>query len=78
MICNGCGFIGRVASGFLARRWGVRPVLITSTFVCVVMIFGMIGLSSVASAVVIAVIFGLFAGACTLVSPSVWVASSSD
>ncbi|MGZ7240455.1 hypothetical protein ACXWPE_09425, partial [Streptococcus pyogenes] len=50
--------------GFFANKLGVHNILVTATFVCSVLILGMIGLGSVASVVVIAIIYGFFAGTC--------------
>ena len=66
---NGCSVVGRLASGFLAGWWGVANVITLSTFICVVFVFGMIGLGSVASVIVIAIIYGFFAGSCEYCEP---------
>ncbi|KAH9858585.1 MFS general substrate transporter [Lenzites betulinus] len=62
VILNSFSFIGRLAPGFFANRLGVHNIIVVSTFCCAVMIFAMIGLKSVASVIVIAIIYGLSAG----------------
>ncbi|KIJ57087.1 hypothetical protein M422DRAFT_198467 [Sphaerobolus stellatus SS14] len=62
VILNGCSFIGRLSSGFLINKFGVNKLVIGSTACCSILIFGMIGINSVTSIVVIAVIYGYFAG----------------
>ncbi|CDO77695.1 hypothetical protein BN946_scf184969.g46 [Trametes cinnabarina] len=62
VILNACSFLGRLSPGFFANKLGVENITVVSTFVCAVLILGMIGLSSVASVVVIGIIYGFFAG----------------
>ncbi|KAI0633743.1 MFS general substrate transporter [Trametes polyzona] len=62
VLLNGCSFIGRLSPGWFANRLGVHNISVTATFCCAVLILGMIGLGSVASVVVIAIIYGFFAG----------------
>ncbi|KAI9068325.1 MFS general substrate transporter [Trametes sanguinea] len=62
VILNSCSFLGRLSPGFFANKLGVENITVVSTFICAVLIIGMIGLSSVASVVVIGVIYGFFAG----------------
>ncbi|KAI0373510.1 MFS general substrate transporter [Pilatotrama ljubarskyi] len=62
VILNACSFLGRLSPGFFANKLGVENITTLSTFVCAVLILGMIGLGSVASVVVIGVIYGFFAG----------------
>ncbi|KAI8975830.1 major facilitator superfamily domain-containing protein [Trametes punicea] len=62
VILNACSFLGRISPGFVANKLGVENITVVTTFVCAVLILGMIGLSSVASVVVIAVIYGFFSG----------------
>ncbi|PPR01029.1 hypothetical protein CVT26_015630 [Gymnopilus dilepis] len=62
VILNGSSFFGRIASSFLADVVGVGNLVVGCTFCCTVVIFAMIGISSVASVVIIAVLFGFFSG----------------
>ncbi|RDX47107.1 MFS general substrate transporter [Lentinus brumalis] len=62
VILNACSFLGRVSPGFVANKVGTGNIIVVFTFICVATIFGLIGLSSVASVVVIAVIYGLASG----------------
>ncbi|KAH9931990.1 MFS general substrate transporter [Epithele typhae] len=63
VILNGCSFAGRLLSGALAHYAGVGRVVTASAVACAVLVFGMIGLHTVASVVAIASIYGFFAGA---------------
>ncbi|KAI0829934.1 MFS general substrate transporter [Trametes gibbosa] len=63
VLLNVCSFVGRLSPGFFANKLGVHNITVVSTFCCAVLIFAMIGLGSVASVVVIAIIYGFFAGA---------------
>ncbi|KAI0675763.1 major facilitator superfamily domain-containing protein [Trametes maxima] len=62
VILNVSSFFGRLSPGFVAHVLGVGNMTVASTFVCAILIFGMIGLGSLASVVVIGVIYGFFAG----------------
>ncbi|KIJ69000.1 hypothetical protein HYDPIDRAFT_80918 [Hydnomerulius pinastri MD-312] len=62
VLLNGSSFVGRLTSGFIAPYTGVPNLMIISTFLCSVLILGMIGLSSLASVIVIGIIYGYFAG----------------
>ena len=62
VILNGTSIFGRFLSGFIAEWIGVPYAIMIAVFGSGVMIFGLIGLSGVASAVVIGVIYGYFAG----------------
>ena len=64
VIMNASSFVGRLSPGFFAQKLGVENMTLASTLACTVLIFGMIGLGSVASVVVIGVIYGFFAGTC--------------
>lgn len=61
---NASSFVGRLSPGWFANRLGSHNIIVTATFCCAILIFGMIGISSVASVVVIAVIYGFFVGTC--------------
>ncbi|CCM00176.1 uncharacterized protein FIBRA_02204 [Fibroporia radiculosa] len=62
VIMNGCSFVGRLTPGFFAHRLGIANMICVATFCCSVLVFGMIGLKSVASVVVLGIIYGFFAG----------------
>ncbi|EIW63445.1 MFS general substrate transporter [Trametes versicolor FP-101664 SS1] len=62
VIMNASSFVGRLSPGWFANRLGSHNIIVTATFCCAILIFGMIGISSVASVVVIAVIYGFFVG----------------
>ncbi|KIK69481.1 hypothetical protein GYMLUDRAFT_189154 [Collybiopsis luxurians FD-317 M1] len=68
VILNGAAFIGRLTPGLFVHRLGVANMLIFGMGACSVMIFGMIGLGKetgggeVASFVIVAALFGFFAG----------------
>ncbi|KAG2359616.1 hypothetical protein BDR07DRAFT_1378578 [Suillus spraguei] len=53
---------GRLTSGFIAAFTGVPNLVIIATFSCGVIILGMIGLSNLASVVVLCVVYGYFSG----------------
>lgn len=62
VILSVASFAGRLSSGFLARPAGVGNLLVGSTACCAILMFAMILLKTTASVVVIAVLFGYFAG----------------
>ncbi|KAG1843891.1 major facilitator superfamily domain-containing protein [Suillus subluteus] len=62
VILNGSNFIGRLTSGFIEAFTGVLNLTIVSSISCGVLILGMIGLSSLASVVVLGVLYGYFSG----------------
>ena len=64
VIMNVSSFVGRLSPGFFAGRLGVENMTLASTIVCTVLMLGMIGLRSIASVVVMGVIYGFFAGIC--------------
>jgi len=64
VILNASNFIGRVTSGYIAAVIGVPNLTIVATALSGLVILGMIGLSSLASVVVIGVLYGYFAGVC--------------
>ncbi|KAG1748485.1 uncharacterized protein EDB91DRAFT_1245186 [Suillus paluster] len=61
-ILNASSLIGRVTSWFIALFTGVPNLAIIATMSCSVLILGMIGLNSLASIVVLAVLHGYFEG----------------
>ena len=64
MILNSANLVGRVSSGFITRHTGVPVLMIITTFAFGVLILAMIGLSSLASVVVLGVLYGYFSGIC--------------
>ncbi|EGO02296.1 hypothetical protein SERLA73DRAFT_71438 [Serpula lacrymans var. lacrymans S7.3] len=62
VILNASSLVGRISSGFLADYFGVPNMVIVSMFGGAVSILGMIGLSSLASVVILGIIYGWFAG----------------
>ncbi|KAG1807021.1 major facilitator superfamily domain-containing protein [Suillus subaureus] len=61
-ILNGSNFIGRLTSGFIEAFTGVLNLTIMASISCGALILGMIGLSSLASVVVLGVLYGYFSG----------------
>ena len=57
-------FWGRLASGFAVRSIGVGNLIVLSAFCCSAINFSMAGLASAGSVVVLAVLYGFFAGMC--------------
>ncbi|KAG1733960.1 major facilitator superfamily domain-containing protein [Suillus lakei] len=74
VILNVSNSVGRVTSGFIAAFTGVPNLTIVATVSCVVINLGLIGLSNLASATVLAVIYGYFAG----LYIGVWVPLMAD
>ncbi|KAG1754141.1 major facilitator superfamily domain-containing protein [Suillus lakei] len=62
VILNVSNCVARVTSGFIAAFTGVPNLIIVATISGGVLILGMIGLSSLASVVVLGVMYGYFAG----------------
>ncbi|KAG2118698.1 major facilitator superfamily domain-containing protein [Suillus discolor] len=62
VILNGFNCLGRLTSGFIARFTGVVNLATVAAILCSMLIFGMIGLSSLASVVVLGVIYGFLSG----------------
>ncbi|KAJ7230097.1 MFS general substrate transporter [Mycena pura] len=74
VILNTSSFVGRVTPGFFAQRVGVINIIIAATGCGAVLLFCMIALKSVASVIVIGIIFGYCAGAfVTLMAPLIAV-----
>ncbi|KAG2039282.1 MFS general substrate transporter [Suillus americanus] len=62
VILNGSNFIGRLTSGVIEAFTGVMNLTILSSILCGAVILGMIGLSSLASVVVLGVLYGYCSG----------------
>lgn len=61
---NASSFIGQLTSGVLVQRFGVSAVLTSATFGGTVLLFALIGLRTLASVVVIGILYGYSAGIC--------------
>ncbi|KAH0836818.1 major facilitator superfamily domain-containing protein [Lanmaoa asiatica] len=62
VIMNTSSFIGQLSSTVLVGYFHVPTVIIMATFCCTVILFGMIGVHTVAGVVVFGVLYGYFAG----------------
>ncbi|KAG2359611.1 MFS general substrate transporter [Suillus spraguei] len=62
VILNVSNSVGRIMSGFIAAFTGVPNLTVASSFSCGVLNFGLIGLNSLASTIVLGVLYGYFAG----------------
>ncbi|KAJ7496619.1 major facilitator superfamily domain-containing protein [Mycena latifolia] len=62
VILNASGFVGRIGSGLFARSLGVVNMITVSAGCGGLVILGIIGLKSIASVVVLAVIYGFLSG----------------
>ncbi|KAF9485188.1 MFS general substrate transporter [Pholiota conissans] len=62
VIMNGCSFVGRLAPGLFIHSIGVVRMIVIAAACCSALIFAMIGLSSVPSIVIIAILYGFFSG----------------
>ncbi|OJA11089.1 hypothetical protein AZE42_08768 [Rhizopogon vesiculosus] len=70
VILNASNFVGRVTSGYIAVFVGVINLTIVATISCSVLNFGMIGLNSLVSVVVLGVFYGYLSGVyAALVAP---------
>ncbi|KAJ7122233.1 major facilitator superfamily domain-containing protein [Mycena epipterygia] len=70
VIMNTSSFVGRLAPGFVARRFGIINMVAAASGCGAVLIFCMIALRSIASVVVIGVLYGFCAGVfITLLAP---------
>jgi len=69
---NVSSFFGRLSSVIFAKPLGIPNMIVISTVCCSVLIFGMLGVKSVAGMVVFAVIYGFFVGIfMTVIAPLV-------
>ncbi|KAF7335576.1 MFS general substrate transporter [Mycena venus] len=72
VIMNASSFIGRLTSGFFAESLGIANMVAAAAGCGAVIILGMIGLSTIASVVVLAILYGFCAGVfITLMPPLV-------
>ncbi|KAH7910238.1 MFS general substrate transporter [Hygrophoropsis aurantiaca] len=62
VIMNTSSFIGQVSSGFLANWFGVANIIVLAVSACAVLLFGMIGVRTLASVAIFGVLYGFFAG----------------
>ncbi|KAG1738957.1 MFS general substrate transporter [Suillus lakei] len=62
VIMNTSSFVGQLTSGVLVEYFGVPAVLTVSTFAGTVLLFALIGLRTLASVVVIGILYGYSAG----------------
>ncbi|KAG9313185.1 MFS general substrate transporter [Chiua virens] len=62
VIMNAASFIGQLSSTLLVGFFPVPTLTIIATFCCTVILFGMIGVSTVAGMVVFGILYGYFAG----------------
>lgn len=63
-ILSFASFLGRIAGGAVVNRFGVFNVIIVCTFCSTVILFGMLGVVSVAGIVIFSLLYGFFSGAC--------------
>jgi hypothetical protein len=61
---NTSSFVGQLTSGLLVEYFGVPGVMTFSTFAGTVLLFSLIGLRTLASVVVIGILYGYSAGIC--------------
>jgi len=62
VILSVASLVGRLSSGFLASPIGVELLVIVSAGCCVIIMFSMIAIKTVASVVIFAVLYGYFSG----------------
>ncbi|KAK7056369.1 hypothetical protein VNI00_002923 [Paramarasmius palmivorus] len=78
VILNFSSALGRVIPGFFANQLGVGNMITAATAFSSAVIFGMIGLSTVASVVLIAIFYGFFAGTFVALMGPLMVLLSKD
>jgi hypothetical protein len=64
VIMNASSFVGRIVPGFLAHSLGIANMATASAGCGAVLVLGMIGLSNIASVVVLAILYGFCSGIC--------------
>jgi len=62
VMMNGSFFVGCLSPGYFAHSLGVLNMLVTAAFCCSVLIFAMVGLTSIPSLVSISILLGYFFG----------------
>ncbi|EPS92992.1 hypothetical protein FOMPIDRAFT_60020 [Fomitopsis schrenkii] len=62
-ILNAASVIGRIIPNILADKVGAFTLVIPITVICAALMFAMLGITNVATMVVVAVIYGVFSGA---------------
>ncbi|KAF8162173.1 major facilitator superfamily domain-containing protein [Mycena galopus ATCC 62051] len=62
VIISASSFVGRICTGFFAHSLGIANMATASAGCGAVFIFGMIGLSNIASVVILAILYGFCAG----------------
>ena len=62
---NASSFIGQLCSTVLIGYLSVPTLIVITTFCCTVILFGMIGVHTVAGVVVFGIFYGYFSGLCT-------------
>lgn len=62
MILNASNSVGRVTAGYIAAYTGVLNLTVIAAISCGSLIFGLIGLKSLTSVVILGVLYGYFAG----------------
>ncbi|KAJ7787265.1 major facilitator superfamily domain-containing protein [Mycena olivaceomarginata] len=62
VIMNASSFVGRIVPGFLAHSLGIANMATASAGCGAVLVLGMIGLSNIASVVVLAILYGFCSG----------------
>jgi hypothetical protein len=61
---NGSFLVGCLSPGCFAHSLGVLNMLVTAAFCCTILIFAMVGLTSIPSLLSISILFGYFFGLC--------------
>ncbi|KAJ6532508.1 major facilitator superfamily domain-containing protein, partial [Mycena capillaripes] len=74
VIMNAASFVGRLCPGFFADSLGIANIATASAAAGAVLILGMIGLSNIASVVILAILYGFCSGVfITVVAPLVTI-----
>jgi len=78
VIVNGSSCVGRLSPGIVVRYIGVVPFILLSTGMCAIMIFALIGVTTVTGFVVFGILYGFSAGAfIALMAPLIAVLSDN-
>ncbi|KAF8888098.1 major facilitator superfamily domain-containing protein [Infundibulicybe gibba] len=62
-ILNGAGIIGRIAANHMADTYGVWNIQVPTTLFTTATIWAILGINSVASLIVVSILYGVFSGA---------------